>query len=371
MLLQLSVWRTLVQARRIGVALAVCGGGLLVGMTPALGQEPQGASVQIRGAGASFPSLVYGRWASRYSSERRGAQVSYQATGSGDGVKQARARSVSFAGTDVPLSPQQLAEAKLVQIPMLVGGLVPVFNLPGVASNDLLLDGAVLADLMLARITRWDDPRIARLNPRLRLPALPVTRVVRSDASGSTEMFMRYLSATSADFRAALPVSQLPAWPGKPLAAKGNDGVVAAVRELAGAIGAVSHDRVERDRLKAVRLIGGDGKPVAASLHAFRQAILGSDLYQQGDDLASLINRPRAEAWPITATSFVLLDAAPADLRAAQATARFVFWCFMHGDELTRDTGFSPLPGRVQARLAGRLFQIKGPQGELIDLGQP
>ena len=210
MLLQSSVWRVLVQARRIGGALAICGGGLLWGAVPVAAQEPEAAPVQIKGAGASFPSLVYGRWASRYSAERRGAQVSYQATGSGDGVKQARARSASFAGTDVPLSPQQLAEAKLVQIPMLVGGLVPVVNLPGVASNELLLDGPVLADLMLARITRWDDPRIARLNPRMRLPALPVTRVVRSDASGSTEMFMRYLSVTSPDFRAALPVSQLP-----------------------------------------------------------------------------------------------------------------------------------------------------------------
>jgi phosphate transport system substrate-binding protein len=298
-------------------------------------------------------------------------RVTYQATGSGDGIKQARARTVTFAGADVPLSPQQLREAKLVQIPMLVGGLVPVVNLPGVASNDLLLDGPVLADIMLARIVRWDDPRIARLNPGVRLPGLPITRVVRSDASGSTEMFLRYLAATSPEFRQAVPVSQLPAWPGTPLAAKGNDGVVTVVRDTGGAIGAVSHDRVVRDRLKAVRLIGGDGKPVAASPHAFRQAILGSDLYAQGDDLASLINLPRAEAWPITATSFVLLDAAPSDLVTAQAAARFVYWCFMRGDELTRDTGFSPLPGRVQARLAGRLFQIKGQRGETIDLGQP
>lgn len=327
--------------------------------------------VPVKGAGASFPSLVYGRWAERFTRENPGVQVSYQATGSGDGVKQAVARSVAFGGTDVPLSAKKLQEARLVQIPMLVGGLVPVVNLPGVGANQLVLDGPVLADIMLGQLTRWDDARIARLNPGLRLPALPIARVVRQDASGSTEMLMRYLAAASPRFREALPVSQLPTWPGSPLVGKGNDGVVAALRQASGGIAAVSHDRVLRDRLSAVRLRSADGRVLTASAASFRSAILASDLHLKGDDLASLVNLPNAQAWPITATSFVLLDAAPRDLATAQATARFVYWCFMHGDELTRDTGFAPLPGRVQARLAGRLLQIKGPQGQAPDFASP
>ena len=221
---------------------------------------PVHADVAIQGAGATFPSRVYDRWTARFMAERPGPSIRYQGTGSGDGIRQAKARTVHFGGTDNPLSAAQLAE---------------------------LARGA---------IATWSDPRIAELNPGLRLPAMPVVRVVREDKSGSTEVWVRYLA---------------------------------------------------------------DSSP------AFRVAILASDVYRKGDDSASLLNRPRPDAWPITSTSFVLLDARPKGMSEADWTARFVYWCFMHGDELTRGTGFAPLPATVQARLAGRLMQIRGPAGEL------
>ncbi len=345
-----------------------------------LGASPARADVAIRGAGATFPSLVYAKWAQKFAQVNPGVSVAYAPTGSGDGVKQITARAVHFGGTDVPLSPQRLQEARLVQIPMLVGGLVPVVNVPGMSSNQLVMDGALLADIFRGLITRWDDARIAAQNPGVRLPALPLVRVVRQEASGSTETLLRYLAESSAGFKAAVPVSALPAWPtGSPngpsgsvlMRAKGNDGVVAMLSATPGGVAVVSYDRVVRDRLQAVRLKNPSGRAVVANEAAFRAAILTSDLHQRGDDTASLLNRPRADAWPLTATSFVLLDAAPKDMATAEWTARFVHWCFMHGDELTRNTGFAPLPDRVQARLAGRLLQIHGPQGETPNFMQP
>lgn len=337
------------------------GGAVAVAQPSARGQ----AQVHVQGVGASFPSRVYQRWAERYEAAHPGRKVSYTPTGSGDGVRQIKARKVHLGGTDVAQSPASLEQARLVQVPMLVGGLVPVVNLPGVGDNQLVLDGAVLADLFLQRIQRWDDARIAALNPGLRLPALPVQRVVRQDASGSTEMLMRYLAESSATFRQALPVSQLPAWPGQVLQAKGNDGIATMMRSTPGGLSYVSFDRVRQDRLSGVRLKNAAGRVLAASEAGFRAAILASDLYARGDDGASLVNVPRPDAWPITATSFVLLDAAPADMATAEAVTRFVYWCFMHGDDLTRNTGFAPLPSRLQARLAARLMQVQGPDGQV------
>lgn len=335
------------------------------------GTAPPEREVVIKGAGATFPSLVYARWAQRYAELNPGVKLSYSPTGSGDGVKQAKARTVHLGGTDAPLSAEALAQSHLVQIPMLVGGLVPVVNVPGVASNQLVLSGEVLADLMQAGITRWNDPRIAALNPGVPLPAIEVARIVRQEASGSTEVWSRYLAMSSSRFAAAVPVGQLPAWPGNPLRAKGNDGVAALLKSTPGGLTYVSYDRVLKDKLVAVRLKGASGAPVVASEEAFRAAILASDLYRKGDDTATLLASARADAWPLTATSFLLLDATPRDAVAAQWAGRFVYWCFMHGDELTRGTGFAPLPDRVQARLSGRLMQVHGPDGRVLNFSAP
>lgn len=323
------------------------------------------AEVLIKGAGASFPSRVYERWAQRFAEQHQGVALRYIPTGSGDGVRQIKARMVQIGGTDNPLTSQQLNDSKLVQIPMLVGGLVPVVNVPGIAANQLVLNGEVLAALMQGDIARWDDSRIASLNPGLRLPAMAVTRIVRDDASGSTEVWTRFLGQASPRFAAAVPAGQKPAWPGSPLRAKGNDGVAALLKDTPGGLSYVSYDRVLKDKLVGVRLATPSGGTVVASEEAFRAAILASDMYKKGDDTAGLLNAPRSDAWPLTATSYVLLDASPQDMATADWVARFVYWCFMHGDELTRGTGFAPLPERVQARLSGRLLQIHGPGGQV------
>ncbi|MCY4743514.1 phosphate ABC transporter substrate-binding protein PstS [Pelomonas sp. UHG3] len=317
----------------------------------------------VQGQGASFPSKIYEAWARAFE-KAGGAPVAYKPTGSGDGVKQITARRVDFGGTDTPLSTAELAKHKLVQIPMLVGGVVPVVNLPGVG-GPVQLNGELLADIFLGRIKVWNDVRIAALNPNLALPVLPIRRVVRADKSGTSDGFSRYLAGASASFKAEVGASQAPPWPGEPLKADGNDGMVQALRSTPGAIAYVSYDRVLRDRLAAVKLRNAAGRFVLPSESGFRMAIAESDMHRQGDDLATLLDRPGNDAWPITLTSFVLLDAEPATAAKALGAMKFLYWCFMHGDDLTRGTGFAPLPISVQSRLAARFIQVRPKDGQL------
>ncbi|WP_290867230.1 phosphate ABC transporter substrate-binding protein PstS [Aquabacterium sp.] len=329
------------------------------------------ATVSIQGAGATFPAKVYARWVSRFQQTYPQVRIAYAPTGSGDGVKQAAARTAQFAGTDSPLGPQALADKGLVQVPMLVGGLVPVVNLQGVGAHKLLLTGEVLADIMLGKLVHWDEAPIARLNPGLNLPHLPIRRVVRADASGTSEALTRYLGMASAEFAARVPASPAPNWPGQVLSGKGMDGMLAALKAAPGGIAYVAYDRVVSDQLAAVRLRGAAGRDLSASEEGFRAAILDSDVYRQGEDTATLLQRPRPDAWPLTMTSYLLLDARPKDQTQADWTAHFVYWCFMHGDELLKGTGFAPLPQRVQAKLSGRLTQIHGPLGDVPKYIQP
>ena len=323
------------------------------------------SSQTVQGQGATFPSKVYETWARAYQ-KAAGASVSvsYKGTGSGDGIQQIGARKVDFGGTDAPLAPAELARERLVQIPMLVGGLVPVVNLPGV-QGAVQLTGETLADIFLGRIRLWNDPRIAALNPGAALPALAIRRIVRAEKSGSTEGFTRYLAAVSPAFRAEVGEGQAPNWPGESLKAAGNDGMVQTLRATPGAIAYVSFDRVLRDKLNAARLRNAAGRFVLPSEQGFRAAILDSDMHRQGDDRASLLDRPGNDAWPITLASFVLVDAEPATAARVQPALRFLYWCFMHGDDLTRGTGFAPLPISVQSRLAARFAQVRPKDGEL------
>lgn len=318
----------------------------------------------LAGAGASFPSLVYGRWASAYE-KAKGQAVSYKPTGSGDGVKQITARGVAFGGSDSPLASDELTKRKLVQIPMLVGGIVPVVNLPGVPEGRLQLTGDLLAELMMGRVAKWNDGRIAALNPGVALPALPVKRIVRADKSGTTEGYTKYLSEVSPAFAKDVGANAQPKWPGEVEAAEGNDGMAKALKAAPGTLAYVSYDRVQRDKLNGVRLRNAAGQWVAAGETGFKSAIANSDLSRKGDDLASLMDRDGAESWPITMTSFILIDATPATGVGAAPVMSFLYWCFMHGDDLTRGTGFAPLPVALQSKLAARFAAVKPADGKL------
>lgn len=325
---------------------------------------PAAVSAQlVQGQGATFPSKVYETWARAFE-KAGGGVVSYKGTGSGDGIKQITARKVDFGGTDAPLPPAELAKQRLVQIPMLVGGVVPVVNLPG-AGGSVQLDGSALADIFQGRIKVWSDGRVAALNPNLTLPALPIKRVVRAEKSGTTDGFTRYLAGVSATFKTEVGAGQAPTWPGEVLKAEGNDGMVQTLRATPGAIAYVSYDRVLRDRLAAVKLRNAAGRFVLPSERGFAAAVLESDMHRTGDDLATLLDRPGNDAWPITLTSFVLVDAEPETGAKALGALKFLYWSFMHGDQLTKGTGFAPLPVNVQSKLAARFVQVKPRDGVL------
>lgn len=354
------IFKPLRADRRRALGL-VLGSGLATGLG-LIGPGPAwGASARVQGAGATFPSKVYARWAADYA-RQTGVDVRYQPTGSGNGIEQATRRSVDFAGSDVPLGPDALGQKRLVQIPTCVGGVVPVVN--GFEPDRLRLTGEVLAAIFAGDIQRWDDARIAALNPGLSLPARRIVRVVRGDKSGSTEGLTRYLAGQSPAFAKQVGEGVMPAWPGEPLRAEGNDGMSALVRATPGAIGYVSYDRVVADGLAGVRLRNREGRWVAASEAGFRAAILHSPLYRDGSDTASLMDMPGPDSWPLTMTTFVLLDAAPATAAAVEPAMRFLYWCFLHGDALTQGTGFAPLPTAVQARLTARFAQVKPRDGQ-------
>lgn len=314
----------------------------------------------VQGQGATFPSKVYDTWGRAFQ-KAGGASVAYKGTGSGDGIKQIAARAVDFGGTDAPLPAAELGKQKLVQIPMLVGGVVPVVQLPGLG-GPLQLDGELLADIFMGRIKLWNDARIVALNPTL---ALPIKRIVRAEKSGTSDGFSRYLAGVSARFKAEVGAGQAPAWPGEPAKAEGNDGMVQALRATPGSIAYVSFDRVLRDKLVAVKLRNAAGRFVAPSERGFSAAVLESDMHRQGDDLATLLDRLGTESWPITLTSFVLVDAEPATAAKAQGALKFLYWSFMHGDDLTRGSGFAPLPVSVQSRLAARFTQVRPKDGQV------
>ncbi|MGM9515345.1 phosphate ABC transporter substrate-binding protein PstS [Roseateles sp. DB2] len=347
--------------RRHALRAAVLGA-----LLPALG--PSHALADVQGVGASFPSVVYQAWTEQYA-RAHGRKVRYKPTGSGDGQKQIQARTVDFAGSDVPFSAADLASKQLVQLPMLVGGIVPAVNLKGV--SQLRLDGNTLADIFRGEIRQWNHPRIAALNPGVTLPALPITRVVRKDKSGSTDAFSRYLSLVSPAFREQVGAGMLPKWPEgalAPVAAEGNDGIAQAIKATPGAISYVSFDRLHKAQLNGVLLRNAeDSDFVAASEAGFREAVRNSSMGRAGDESASLLQRPGKGAWPITVTSYILVDARPKSAAAASEALHFINWTLQSGDRLLADTGFAPLPVAVQARMAARIASVRAQDGGVIN----
>jgi len=334
--------------------------GLLLGLQACLAH-----AVDIRGAGATFPSDVYKSWATAYEKER-GGKVSYLPTGSGDGIKRITAREVDFGGSDSPLSAADLEKNKLLQFPTAVGGIVPVVNLHGVANQQLRLSGDLLADIMSGAVTHWNDKRIAAINPDVSLPALPIVRIVRAEKSGTTDAFTKYLSVMSPAWKASVGHGQLVKWPGNVIAVDGNDGIVKALKDTQGAIGYVSYDRVVQHKLVGVKLRNRAGSFVAASEDGFKSAVQESDL-KTGDETASLLEQPGPLSWPITITTYVLVDAQPKTAEGARAAMQFLYWTFLKGDALVRSSGLTPLPTVIQARLVPRFQKVRPQDGQPLN----
>ena len=304
-------------------------------------------ALDISGAGATFPYPIYAKWADAYKKET-GVGLNYQSIGSGGGIKQIQAQTVTFGASDMPLKPQDLEKSGLVQFPTVMGGVVPVVNLDGVAAGDLVLDGPTLAKIFLGEITTWDDPVLKKLNPAVKLPSEAIAIVHRSDGSGTTFIFTNYLSKVSADWESKVGSSTSVEWPAG-IGAKGNEGVANNVAQTRGAIGYVEYAYAKQNHLTYTKLINKSGKAVAPTAEAFAAAAANADWLGTPGFSVILTDQPGDQSWPIAGATFILIPKKPPDPVAAGEALRFFSWAFAHGGEMAAALDYVPLPANVIA----------------------
>jgi phosphate transport system substrate-binding protein len=311
----------------------------------------------ITGAGASFVFPVMSKWSSEYAAAGQG-RVNYQSIGSGGGIAQAKAGTVDFGSTDAPLAPADLAQNKLGQFPSVIGGVVPVVNLRGVAAGQLRLTGPVIAEIYLGKITQWNDAKIAALNPGVTLPDQTIRVVYRSDGSGTTYNFVHYLSQISAEWKQRVGFGTAVRWP-TGFGGRGNEGVSAYVKQLQGSIGYVELSYATTNNLTYAAMQNAAGAWVQPSIASFRAAAASADWAAAEDFNLVITNAPGEASWPIAATNFILVPLTPRDPAKAAATLKYFEWAYANGDASAESLGYVPLPDplveRVKAYWAAKL----------------
>ena len=305
-----------------------------------------GAS-DISGAGATFPYPVYAKWADAYKT-LTGVGLNYQSIGSGGGIKQIKAKTVTFGASDAPLKEEELTAAGLVQFPMIIGGVVPVVNIKGVAAGQMTLDGATIAAIYLGEITSWNDSRIRKLNPKLNLPNAAIAPVYRADGSGTNFLFTDYLSKSSAEFKDKVGADKSVQWPAG-IGAKGNEGVANMTTQTGGAIGYVEYAYAKQNKMTSVLLVNHDGKPVAPGAENFQAAAANADWAHSPAYDVVLTNQPGAASWPITGASFILVYRQPSDPDAVLGALKFFAWAYKDGGRMAADLDYVPVPPAVVA----------------------
>ncbi|RFP60343.1 phosphate ABC transporter substrate-binding protein PstS [Luteimonas weifangensis] len=308
----------------------------------AFGLAANAQAADVTGAGASFIYPVMSKWSADYA-KATGKQVNYQSIGSGGGIAQIKAGTVDFGSSDAPLKPEELAQAGLAQFPSVIGGVVPVLNVPGVPSGALKLDGPLLADIFLGKIKLWNDPRIVALNGGVQLPAKKITVVHRSDGSGTTFNFVNYLSKVSSDWKAKVGEGTSVKWP-TGIGGKGNEGVAAYVKQINGGIGYVELSYALQNKMTYARLKNAAGNYVLPSDATFSAAAASADWTSTRDFHLVMTNAPGADAWPITATNFILMYKQPKNAASARQAREFFQWVYANGDAQARTLDYVPLP---------------------------
>ncbi len=303
-------------------------------------------AADISGAGATFPYPIYSKWADAYKKET-GAGLNYQSIGSGAGIKQIQARTVTFGATDAPLPVEKLRKDGLVQWPQVMGGIVPVVNIEGVKPGELVLDGATLADIFLGKIARWNDPAIVKLNAGVKLPDVAIAVVRRSDGSGTTFNFTDYLSKASDEWKAKVGSNTTVEWP-VGVGAKGNDGVAGNVGQTRNSIGYVEYAYAKQNRMTHVDMINRAGKRVAPTLAAFQAAAANADWVNAPGYYLILSDQPGEASWPMTAATFILMYADPADRALSAEALKFFDWAFRNGDKAAEELDYIPMPANVK-----------------------
>ncbi len=302
-------------------------------------------AVDISGAGASFPYPVYTKWADAYKKET-GNGMNYQSIGSGGGIKQIKAKTVTFGATDAPLPGKELDDSGLAQFPMVMGAIVPVVNIEGLKSGDLTLDGVTLARIYMGEIKSWDDAAIAKLNPNVKLPKQAIVPVRRSDGSGTTYNFAYYLAEVSPEWKAKVGVSTALQWP-VGIGAKGNEGVANNVAQTRGSIGYVEYAYAKQNKLTHTNMLNKAGKTVAPSSATFQAAAANADWNSQPGYGVILANQPGDQSWPMTAATWILIYKKPVDATITAEALKFFAWSFAKGDKMAEELDYVPMPDKV------------------------
>jgi phosphate transport system substrate-binding protein len=332
---------------------------MLVAATAAVALVAVAQAADISGAGATFPTPVYSKWADAYKKET-GVGLNYQSIGSGGGIKQIKAKTVTFGASDMPLKPEEVKESGLVQFPMIIGGVVPAVNVKGVQPGQLVLDGTTIASIYLGEITKWSDARIKKLNPKLALPDTAIAPIYRSEGSGTNFLFSDYLSKSNPKFQSDVGAASLVQWPAG-IGAKGNEGLANMVKNTDGAIGYVEYAYAKVNNMAFAQLVNKDGKTVSPNADTFAAAAANADWAHAPAYYLILTNQPGAKSWPITGASFILVYAQPQDLAATTEALKFFNWAYKSGTQMAADLDYVPLPESVikQVRATWK-SEIKG-----------
>lgn len=336
---------------------------VLTSLTAGLAMSIAALSVQaadITGAGATFPYPIFAKWAEVYK-KAENVGLNYQSIGSSGGLRQIRAKTVTFGASDAPVKGEQLDKDGMVQFPVILGGVVPIANLEGFAQAELRLTGSVLADIYMGAITKWNDPKIVALNPGKKLPDQSITVVHRADGSGTTFIFTDYLNEVSKDWAGKVGKGAAVKWPAaSSVGGKGNEGVAANVTRVKGSIGYVEYAYAKKNNIKYLQLMNKDGKYVSPSEKTFAAAAAGADWFSVPGMGISLVEQKGEAAWPITGASFVLMYKEPTDKQASKDVIKFFNWAFKDGKQLALDLDYVPLPDVLTQAIADKVWsQIK------------
>jgi phosphate transport system substrate-binding protein len=331
--------------------LAVAAAGLV-----AMGVTAMAAT--ISGAGATFPFPIYSKWSAAYRTAT-GNALNYQSIGSGGGIKQIQSKTVTFGATDMPLSTAELNRYGLIQFPTVIGGVVPVVNLRGIAPGTIVLDGPTLAAIYLGTVANWNDPAIKKLNPTVNLPNQPIISVHRSDASGTTFIFTNYLAKVSAEWKTRAGSAVAVDWP-VGIGAKGNEGVAGNVAQTAGSIGYVEYAYAKQNRLGFTKLINRDGKTVSPVASSFAASASGASWDPANGFGTILTDQAGAETWPIAGATFILVHKQPANAANTMEALKFFQWAFKNGDQMAADLDFVAFPQDVKQKVMASWSQVQG-----------
>ena len=323
------------------------------------------ASAQdVTGAGASFPAPLYAKWASDYN-KATGVRINYQSVGSGAGIKQIDSKTVDFGASDMPLKDDELAKKGQLQFPTVIGGVIPVINVTGIAAGQLKLNGQVLADIYLGKISKWNDPAIKALNASLALPDAAISPVRRADGSGTTFIFTNYLSKLSPEWKAKVGEGTAVNWP-TGAGGKGNEGVAAFVGRLPNSIGYVEYAYVKQNKMTFALMQNAAGKFVAPEEKAFKAAAAGAEWSKSFYQV--LTNQPGADSWPMTGATFILMHKVQDKPAQAAATLKFFQWAYEGGDKTASDLDYVPMPAVVKTQIEKTWGEIKDGSGKAVVL---